>query len=193
MLAELFGTSENPKQTQDKIEETPPIPSKSDWLDLKNEKTPNVQNSTTSKSVTWQSPFEKSAIPLSNTTKSDTFAENNDFKSATMIATSSDANVPTNRRKSESIARTNVRKSKQRFKSLDLDLEFDFDKPPTAKIDEKYTTDDMKQDQHRDTFKSSESKLFNSEEGKIKDTLESSIMILYLKILDFYKPILKFY
>lgn len=133
MLAELFGTNNDPKEEPNNIEEPAAPVNKSDWLDLKTDVKPNAPENVFNKAVTWQTPTETPITSSMDTMKFDIFnekqtnIESKDRPDTTPVLMS-DINSFSDRRKSESSSQSNTKKSKQRFKSLDLDLEFDFDR-----------------------------------------------------------------
>lgn len=137
MLAELFGTKDEPKEEPKKTEEITASQTKSDWLDLKSEAKPTIPETTSNKTVSWQTPAETSRTFISDTIKKDDFGDNLFTTQGDDVFKASQAPISrisetTDRRKSESSAPHDSKKSKQRFKSLDLDLDFDFDKPSDA-------------------------------------------------------------
>lgn len=143
MLAELFGT-DNSDVTKN-LTETSLTTKKSEWLELKNDdaKMPTAE-SNLSKSVTWHSPIETNDFGAFKEISSPTPNSSNIFNfDTTGVVDSPEIAQPFNqkdnsvsqisildsmdRRKSEgSNTVFDLKKTKQRFKSLDLDLDLDF-------------------------------------------------------------------
>lgn len=128
MLADLFGSNEETKVEAKPSMSTSATPSQSDWLDLKNEspeKTLPSNATSSTRPFGFENELQESPIPNIPSAldrRPSTSVPEAGEKTVHFV----DSNGTSGRRISESSPGL-MRKSKPRFKSLDLNLDFEFD------------------------------------------------------------------